>query len=311
MMTRSDDAFRFLSTMIEKEGGFGKVRAAAIASQFSTLKSFKDADFTRPLSRADGTRIGLTKKNVLDLGRIQESVMPSATLNEHWVRLTVRRRGLAMIEHLQEIKLEKITMNPFLIKMLKLKTPEAVVKFNVYQSVTRSIVTSMGTALEQMVASSSGTRLGNRKEWYDVIKTKGKKSYWIQVKSGPNNINVDQVKSFNEKFNETEKKKDNHARIGITYGKRGMNTVSLGLVKKYMDDWERRLLVGRELWDFASDEKNYHTKVLRWIDDEMSEIHNKSMDGEINMVIRRILADFKKRYGKGSAAVQRYVDESL
>lgn len=311
-MERSDDVFRFLSAILEKEGNFEKVKAGVIACQFSTLKAFKNADFTKPLMRGgDNTKIRINENGVRRIKSIQNNVLSKVTLNENWVRFTVRRRGSAMIDNLKSIKLENINMNPFLINMLRLKTPEEVVRFNVYQSVTRSIVTSMGTALEQMAASGQGTRLGRRGEWYDVIKKKGNSTYWIQVKSGPNNINKDQAKAFATNFENTERKNNNFARLGITYGKKDLETLSLGIVKNYMKDWKKQLLVGREFWEFVSDQKDYHSKVLCWIDSEISKIHNRSMDVEINNLIKRILIEFKRKYGNDEKAVKKYVKESL
>ncbi len=204
-----------------------------------------------------------------------------------------------------------INMNPFLIRALNLKTPKEVIRFNAYQTITRSIVTSMGTSLEYMVGNS-GARMGKKGEWYDVVKKIGESTYWIQVKSGPNNINKDQIEKFAEKFAKTEEEKNQYARLGIVYGKRDLDTVSIGLVKNYLKNWEEQLLVGSELWEFVSCEENYHVKVLKWIDDVATEIlQNKSIDGEISRSISKLTREFVKKYGHGGAGVQKYLAESL
>lgn len=216
------------------------------------------------------------------------------------------------MHNVKNTKLERINMNPFLIRVLNLKTPDEVIRFNVYQAVTRSIVTSMGMSLEYMIGSSGTARMGERGEWYDVVKEAGDLTYWIQVKSGPNNVNRDQIERFNTKFDDTESKKGNFARLGITYGKRDLNTVSLGLVRKYMKDWEKRLLVGRELWDFVSDEKDYHLQVLNWIDITATDIlHQSSIEKEIQKVITDLTDQFEELYGKGEQGVQKYLDSVL
>jgi len=91
---------------------------------------------------------------------------------------------------MRELALEDININPFLTRMLHLRTSEELLRFNVYQTVSRSIVTSMGTSLECMVADCGGRR-GRRGEWHDVVKEDWEDTYWIQVKSGPNNIDKD------------------------------------------------------------------------------------------------------------------------
>ena len=156
------------------------------------------------------------------------------------------------------------------------------------------------------------SRLGKRGEWYDVVKHDGDKTYWIQVKAGPNNVNADQAKDFNRKFNEMEKSPGNFARLGIAYGKRDLKTVSLEIVKKYMDNWDERLLVGTELWDFVSDEKDYHLSVLRWIDltaDQMLE--NSSITREVESAVERLIKEFETKYGRGEQAMQKYLNSSL
>ncbi len=215
------------------------------------------------------------------------------------------------MKNISKLKLDDINMNPFLIKAMHLQTPQEVLRFNVYQTVSRSIVTSMGTALEYMIADSGGRR-GRRGEWYDVVKKQDNQTYWIQVKSGPNNIDKDQVIAFNRRFSETAKSQKNHPRLGITYGRPNLKTVSLGLVKKYMDDWEERLLVGRELWDFMSGEKDYHKKVLSWIEKAVvADLKSESIDSMIQKAIKRLTGEFKSKYGNGKQGVQKYLDSII
>ena len=52
---------------------------------------------------------------------------------------------------MEELELDKIDINPFLAKALSLKTADEIISFNVYQSVTRSIVTSWGMMVENFL----------------------------------------------------------------------------------------------------------------------------------------------------------------
>ncbi len=306
------EVFHFLTVLLKKEGNFGK-KAEILASQFSTLKAFKNTDFktAKFIRSGDKTEITLRDNERKMAEKIKEHINPNSSLPENWIRFTMHRIIHKFLHNMNSLSLSEINMNPFLIRALNLQVPEEVIRFNVYQAVTRSIVTSMGMSLEYMIGNS-GARMGERGEWYDIVKEIGDSTYWIQVKSGPNNVNKDQIDRFNQKFDETEKKKNQFARLGITYGKRGLNTVSIGLVKKYMTDWEKRLLIGRELWDFVSEEKNYHVKVLKWVDDVASKIlKNHSIDDEISKCISRLATDFEKKYGSGKDGVQKYLTESL
>ncbi len=308
----NSDVFHFLSVLLKKEGNYGN-KAEVLAAQFSSLASFTKTDFksTSFIRSGDGTEIKLGKRNREKAEEIKKYINPRVSLPENWIKFTVHRIIHKFLNNMNELSLDEINMNPFLIRALNLKTPEEVVRFNVYQAITRSIVTSMGMSLEYMVGNS-GARMGEKGEWYDVVKKIGKSTYWIQVKSGPNNINKDQIERFAEKFDETEREKNQHARLGIVYGKRDLNTVSMGLVKKYLRNWEERLLVGRELWEFVSCEKNYHVKVLKWIDDVSTEmLQNHSIEEEISRSISKLTREFEEKYGHGGDGVQKYLDESL
>ena len=277
------------------------------------MDAFYEADFTniRLIRSGDQTEITLDERDRMGAERVKKHIQPGATLKEHWIRFTADRLIRKMMDNIRTMDLEKLNMNPFLIRALNMKTPQEIIRFNMYQTVTRSIVTTMGMSLEYMVGSS-GARMGERGEWYDVIKEIGNATYWIQVKSGPNNVNKDQIDKFNERFDKTETEANNFARLGITYGKRDSKTISMGLVKKYMKNWEERILVGRELWDFVSEEENYHLKVLGWIDDTSSQIlHNRSIAQEIDKAILQITAAFEKKYGLGEDGVLKYLNSVL
>jgi len=117
------------------------------------------------------------------------------------------------------------------------------------------------------------------------------------------------MESFNEKFNKTEKRPRQHARLGIAYGRRNQRSISIQMAEKYLDDWESRILVGSELWEFMSNRKGYHRKILSWIDEAVSEdLKSQSIDNKIQETIRRLTKDFKDRYGGDEESIQRYID---
>lgn len=310
---QSSDVFHFLSVVLEKAGGLKPARAGDLAGQFSTLESFAKTDFASAvLSRADGGQVRLNDRERKGAETAKSHVRPSSSLNENWIRFITHRTIDKMMKNVNSLRISDINMNPFLIRVLRLRHPDEAVRFNVYQTVTRSLVTTMGNTLQYMLGSSGGARLGKKGEWYDVIKEKGDDTYWIQVKAGPNNVNADQAKDFTRKFDETEKTSGNFARLGIAYGKRDLKTVSLEIVKNYVDKWDERLLVGAELWDFVSGEKDYHLSVLRWIDLTADQIlENSSIMREVENAVERLIGEFEAEYGKGEQAMQKYLNASL
>ena len=298
----------FLDTVLRKNG-ISEKKAALLAGRFQSLESFKDADFgSLELQYPGGRRVTITEKDLAKISKAKDRVHPEQSLVENWIKFTSYNTTWKIIENVRGLTLDCINMNPFLIRMLHLRTPEEMLRFNVYQTISRSIVTSMGTSLEYMVADCGGRR-GKKGEWYDVVKEDAEDTYWMQIKSGPSDANTDQMKAFNARFNDTAKDPGQHPRLGITYGKPGRKTVSLPMAEKYLDDWESRLLVGRELWDFMSGEKNYHRKILSWIDEAVSEdLRSQSIDSEIRAAISRVVREFKSRFGDGEEAVQKYID---
>lgn len=304
--------FEFLEHLIRKEAKIEKSKAAALASQFSTLNSFENTDIIKQkFARVDKTEIKLNKDQRKRIESLKKFVNSKVEMNENWIKYLANNFVETQLVNINSLKLETMNMNPFLIKALNLKTSDEVIRFNVYQTATRSIVTSMGFALESMVGHS-GARMGEKGEWYDVVKQVKDLTYWIQVKSGPNDVDKDQVKHFNSEFNKTDSKSSNIAKLGITYGKRTLNTISMNHIQKYLDKWQERLLVGKELWDFVSGENNYHKKVLKWIDEIASTVlHGHSIDEEIEKAMVKITKEFETQYGQGEDGVKKYLNETI
>ena len=304
-----DDVTEFLEYMIKNEAKIKGGKAASIAGQFGRLDFFKATDFlTGELVRADGTKITLNREQRKRLEQLKRHVNESSDIKGNWIRYFADNFVKTQLENINGLSLAKMNMNPFLIRALKLQTPEEVIRFNVYQTATRSIVTSMGFTIEKMVGHS-GARMGIRGEWYDVVKEAKELTYWIQVKSGPNDVDKDQVEHFSKQFSETEEAKNNLARLGIAYGKRGLNTISLNHIESYLGNWQERLLIGKELWEFVSDEKNYHKRVLRHIDKVSATLlPGTSIAQEIENSITRIISEFESNYGEGKEGVEEYVD---
>jgi len=311
-MDEGEEVFDFLSWIIIKEAKIEEGKGSAIASQFSRLESFIETDFlTKKFMRMDKTEIILNQAQRERLEGLKKFVNKSGTVRANWMWYLSQNFINTTMRNIKELSLDTMNVNPFLIRALNLESPDEVVRFNVYQTATRSIVTSMGFTLENLVARS-GARKGKKGEWYDVVKEIGDLTYWIQVKSGPNDVDADQVRHFSPKFDETESVKNNLARLGITYGKRSLTTISFSHLKKYMNNWEERLLVGKELWDFVSSEKNYHVFVL----DSINEIATKLLKGssvekEIENAVKNITIEFESKFGKGKDGVNKFIKEII
>jgi len=143
----------FLDTVLQKGGGLGERKSGLLASQFQSLRSFKDTKFEAcKISTPGSRRVSITENDLDKIREAQAHVLPEQTLVENWIKFTSHFTTRHIISNMRELALEDININPFLTRMLHLRTPEELLRFNVYQTVSRSIVTSMGTSLEYMVA---------------------------------------------------------------------------------------------------------------------------------------------------------------
>lgn len=213
---------------------------------------------------------------------------------------------------LRALNLESLTVNPLLIKVLNVHTPRELVGLNVEMAATRSIVTSMGFYLERLVWASSDTieKAPSTSNW-DFKLTRGKKKHWLQIKSGPNDMDKDQISHWAARIKEKLSEGD-EAYIGITYGKKSTASVSLGLLKQYLPNWEMHVLVGKDLWEFVSGDPKYSSRlcdILRQA--ALSVLHESSIVSELNSAVMRITKEFETKYGSGEAAVDKYIREIL
>ena len=249
---------------------------------------------------------GLQSNGILD---------PAMPPSQNFIKILAARFLKTQITAINGLSLDQLNANPILIAALKLDSPEAIVKFYVYQAISRSIVTSMGSLVQELlihsgtdVYNAKGMESGGDTKW-DIVK-KGVRGAvaWIEVKSGPNDIDRTQLLSYKNAIEVVERRRQKGF-IGETYGRRGSNTVSHGLYKQYLPDWERRTLIGRELWEFVSNDKKYPTKLVTLLRDAGRKIlTSRTILQEMDLCVKRVEKEFYGKYGKSGGAVQHYLD---
>jgi len=310
----SEQLHEMLAFVLEKEVGLTRSKARSLAYQFADIEEFfnlEAEDLTSIRSIAGKRILKLTDDEISRILAFKASgnLSPDLTVAENFLACISRdftRRQLAM---LRILTLEKINPNPFLIRALNLDTPEEVVRLNVYMATTRSIVTSMGFFIQDILLSSSETvENGPRNSGWDLIKTTptGERC-WLQIKSGPNNMDKDQIVYWAEKIQEKISAGD-RAYIGITYGKRTNVTVTIGLLKQLLPDWEMRTLIGRELWDFLSEDPDYSSQLFEILRNSAAKVlQQHSITDAIEACVGRIKDEFISQYGEGSQGVSNYM----
>ena len=201
------------------------------------------------------------------------------------------------------MSLDDLNSNPLLCAALRLSTPYELIKYNVYALATRSIVTSMGYFVQDLLLYSSADVYngkdydeGKNVKWDLVVERLNAVRSYIEVKSGPNDLDKGQVKSYRKEIQAVEKLGYN-GYIGITYGKRDSNTVSINLFKQYLEKWEKRTLIGTELWDFITEDENYHLTLTTSIQ-QIAEalLAQQSIIDKVEEKINALVNSFNEKY---------------
>lgn len=303
-----------LAFVLKNDVGLTDGKARSLASYFSSVGEFLSVtkESLADVKGIGGRRtINLTEEEISKIIEIRALgyLDASAPVSENFLGAISRAFTKRQMKMIKGLDLSRLSPNPLLIKALNIHTPEELVKVNVYMVVTRSIVTSMGFFVENLLlASSDSIEKGPRGSGWDLVKKKGRGTHWIQVKSGPNDMDKDQIVYWSEKIAEKVNEGDK-AYIGMTYGKKTNETVTLGLMKQLLPDWEMRTLVGRELWDFVSDGPTYHTKLFDTLRKSAQQVlQQRSICEEIEKCVERIIDEFTSAYGAGEKGVLKYIE---
>jgi len=165
---------QLLALAFQLEADFSANRATSLASHFVSFDEFFTVgpeEITKIRSITGRRMRALTEEQIRGFVRLQESGLLSRekTVEENLVTLQTRHFVRKQIRMIESLTLESLLPNPFLVQSLNLKTPQEVVELNVYMRVTRSIVTSMGFFIEDLLIASSPT--AKSVPGWDVCKT--------------------------------------------------------------------------------------------------------------------------------------------
>lgn len=279
-----------------------------IGCYYSTLEGFKNAsisDFNN-LTTQDGQKCfkPLTIKEQQALSKLQENCDLDITLEENFIKILTKDFISKQLKAIDAITLEGLNANPLLCRALKLNTAEEFVKFYAYSALSRSIVTSMGFLVQDLILYSN-TNVYDGKNYPESYGTKwdvviegldGVKSY-IEIKSGPNDLDKTQILSYDKAITKVQDNHE-HAFLGITYGKPDGNYVSTSILETYVKNWRDKTLIGKELWDYISQNETYHETLMSTIQNTAeSFMGDDSLIKKIDEKIVLLLSDFTRDYG--------------
>lgn len=265
----------------------------ASASKLNAQKNLEGAPLFKPF----------TEKEIALFDEIKKGIDPNKSIEENFIKLLTAHFIDKQLLMLQKLNLVSITTNPLLCSALKMDTVEELVKFNVYAATARSIVTSMGYLIENLLLYSNpdvkdGKEFdeGESNKWDLVIERLDSVRCYIEVKSGPNDLDKTQIKSYNKEIKAVEAE-GYKGFIGISYGRKDIKTVTTDLLPNYLDEWESHTLIGTELWDFVSGNPSYHEQLMAVIKETASKmLRGKSIVRMIERRVKALTKEFNEKY---------------
>ena len=285
-----------------------KEKMEMIASHFGSINSFLKAnrkDFDKLVFKVDNPRFKLTDNDFSKIQAFQKSGLIDGKLSvqENFIKVLATRFVRRQIEMIENIQLETLNVNPILSGALNLNNEKDLIRYYTYQAISRSIVTSVGFLVEDLLLYASDSVVGGKNDehgeetkWDLVVERIGEVKAYLEIKSGPNDLDKAQIHHYHKAFDFIEKK-GFRAFIGETYGKRTDITVTHGLYKMYLPEWEKRTLIGKELWEFVSGKKNYHDKLVEILfKTSKALLADATFIDKIDKKLKPLTADFRKKY---------------
>ena len=283
----------------EKTDGIGAKTADRIAGFMEDVLNFyENTDLLSKFVSAKGRRF-VKDEQILEIKeKINEYILnPKTNINNIWISVLIKDFVKNSINELKNTSLEKLLINPFLVKAFGFDDHKEVVSFYFYQKITRSVVTSWGFTVEGLLLCSGAEKTDL--SGFDMKIKRENKIYQLQIKSSPNTMSIEQVRQLNTHIKNIRNKIKNIPILGMTYGTRQQIS---GQIQSTLIDYPQSTKVGKELWDFIANETGYCMKLLDLIDNITSNSHFKfSKELEEKKII--LIKDWEKKYGLGKASI--------
>jgi len=278
--------------------GIGPSKSGMVVENFDSLKEFLESgenEFKEIITRKD-KRV-LSDDQIKSMIEIKSKIPKNLDVREAWMFKLSKDFIHSQFAMVSSLNLDNIDINPLLIEVLDLTEPKDIISFVIYQSVTRSVVTAWGTCVEKMVKYAGCEENDSRNKKltgknFDLKKCLGSDEYYIQVKTGPNTMNVGMVHSLNETIAKV-KARGKKAFLGMTFGKRGRISAQ---IMGNLEDPENQTKIGRELWDFIAEEEDYYKKVVKVISDATSGILDENFIEVINGKINDLVVQWEEKF---------------
>lgn len=283
----------------EKVEGIGAKKADRIAGFMEDILNFYEN--TNQLSNfvtAKGKRFVKDRQIREIKEKINEYILNSTmNINNIWISVLIKDFVKNSISELKNTTLEKLLINPFLVKSFGFDDHKEVVSFYFYQKITRSVITSWGFTVEGLLLCSGAEKTDLA--GFDMKVERESKVFQLQIKSSPNTMSIEQVRQLNTHIRNIKDKVKNIHILGMTYGTREQISRQ---VQSTLTDYPKSTKVGKELWDFIANEKGYCIKLLDLIDEITKTSHfifSKELEEKKNVLIK----EWENKFGKGQKSI--------
>lgn len=291
----------------EKVDGIGNKTADRIAGFMEDIINFhKNTNQLSNFVTVKGRRFVKDNQIVEIKRKIDEYILnPKMGINNIWISVLLKDFVKNSISELKNTSLEKLLINPFLVKAFGFDDHKEVISFYFYQKITRSVVTSWGFTVEGLLLCSGAEKTDMT--GFDIKIERSNKTYQFQIKSSPNTMSIEQVRQLNTHIKNIKDKINNIPILGMTYGTREQIN---GQIQSTLTNYPKSTKIGKELWDFIADEKGYCIKLLDLIDEITKSSHFK-FSKELEEKKQLLIKDWEKKFGKGKKSVDLVLQKYL
>ncbi len=283
----------------EKVDGIGDKTADRIAGYMEDILNFyENTNLLSNFVSAKGKRFIKDVQITEITEKINEYILnPRMEITQIWISVLIKDFVKNSVNELRNTTLEKLLINPFLVKAFGFEDHEEVVSFYFYQKITRSVVTSWGFTVEGLLLCSGAEKTDLA--GFDMKVERGNKTFQLQIKSSPNTMSIEQIRQLNTHIRNIKNRIQNIPILGMTYGTREQIS---NQIQSTLKDYPKSTKVGKELWDFIANENGYCIKLLELINDITINSHFK-FSYELENKKKLLIKDWENKYGKGKKSV--------
>lgn len=302
----------FLIDYLKSINGIGDSKARKIISlrnQFSEFSTIQLNELASIRNQSLHNTI-LEKIGEIDFRRPVEELYTEKVLKDYLAR---------QYERLEELKLDDLRINVLFVKALGFTTAEEVIDYYVNQRINIGVATSWGQkALEKLCIIAGAEKIPKEEnidvkgKRFDLRKVNDNIQYYIQLKCGPNTMNVGMVDSLNKMITKLET--DYPGRIGIlgmTYGK---STDISTQIRNNLNDFDNRAYIGQEFWEFLSGKREYYRLLISLINDFSTNqlTRNQTFQQSVELKKEEIQREWALTYGSlGNDGLESFIQDYI